>query len=482
MGFLVQKAWTAPLPPKAEVVVVRGQRVARWTSRSGKVHTAEVLEGQGGKLRIRGTTKAYVARLRDASGVWIEHPTGCTDQSAARAVLVELERRVEKVKAGILSPDEDAASRHGASAVEPHIDRWVEHLRVKGCAPRWVAQAKGRVMRVVRDQRIKRLRDLHASCLEAWLADQLDAGMGAGTRNGYRRVCVTFANWCVRTKRLLINPLVEVGVADERVDIRRERRALTESELGRLLLAAQERPLADALTVRRGLGRGKREAKVSRAHREKLTVLGRERALIYQTLVTTGLRKNELASITLAQADLDGPRPCVRLAPKDEKNRRGADVPLRADLAAQLRGWLQERLQRAQETARANGEPVPLALDRGERLLNVPAGLIRIFDRDLVYAGLATLETRDGRQVVCKRDDRGRTIDVHALRGTFCTNLCRAGVPLRTAQAAMRHSDPSLTARHYVDPRLLDIAGAVEALPSIMLPGRAQSGSTAPAA
>ena len=45
MGFLVQKAWTAPLPPKAEVVVVRGQRVARWTSRSGKVHTAEVLEG-----------------------------------------------------------------------------------------------------------------------------------------------------------------------------------------------------------------------------------------------------------------------------------------------------------------------------------------------------------------------------------------------------------------------------------------------------
>ena len=35
-------------------------------------------------------------------------------------------------------------------------------------------------------------------------------------------------------------------------------------------------------------------------------------------------------------------------------------------------------------------------------------------------------------------DDRGRTIDVHALRHTFGTHLSKAGVPLRTAQAAMR--------------------------------------------
>ena len=40
----------------------------------------------------------------------------------------------------------------------------------------------------------------------------------------------------------------------------------------------------------------------------------------------------------------------------------------------------------------------------------------------------------------------------------------KAGVPLRTAQAALRHSDPSLTANVYTDPKLLDVAGAAESL------------------
>lgn len=55
-----------------------------------------------------------------------------------------------------------------------------------------------------------------------------------------------------------------------------------------------------------------------------------------------------------------------------------------------------------------------------------------------------------------KTDDRGRTIDIHApqasVRRTFGTHLLKAGVPLRQAQAAMRHSDPSLTANVYTEP------------------------------
>ena len=43
------------------------------------------------------------------------------------------------------------------------------------------------------------------------------------------------------------------------------------------------------------------------------------------------------------------------------------------------------------------------------------------------------------------------------------------GGPLRTAQAAMRHSDPSLTANVYTDPKLLDVAGAVASLPDLPL-------------
>ena len=90
---------------------------------------------------------------------------------------------------------------------------------------------------------------------------------------------------------------------------------------------------------------------------------------------------------------------------------------------------------------------------------------------DLVSAGLARVENRAGKEVVVKTDDRGRTIDIHALRHTFGTHLSKAGVSLRTAQAAMRHSDPSLTANVYTDPKLLDVAGAVASLPDLPLGG-----------
>jgi integrase len=184
----------------------------------------------------------------------------------------------------------------------------------------------------------------------------------------------------------------------------------------------------------------------------------------------------------------------------DEKNRRGSNIPLRADLAAELSSWLDERLSELQEQTSKNGSastlrsknqsrksesarpvrsmdqdresaiPVRLngegptvgsaiqvRLPASTRLFRVPTGLTRIFNRDLAVAGIP------------KRDDRNRVVDVHALRVTFGTHLSAAGVPLRTAQAAMRHSKPELTANVYTDPKLLNVAGAIDALPALAL-------------
>jgi len=58
------------------------------------------------------------------------------------------------------------------------------------------------------------------------------------------------------------------------------------------------------------------------------------------------------------------------------------------------------------------------------------------------------------------------SVAIHALRHTFGTHLSLAGVLPRTAQAAMRHSRLELTMNVYTDPVLLDVAGAVNALPS----------------
>ena len=81
-----------------------------------------------------------------------------------------------------------------------------------------------------------------------------------------------------------------------------------------------------------------------------------------------------------------------------------------------------------------------MALPLFEPLFTVPKGFVKIFDRDLAAAGIP------------KRDERGRTVDLHALRHTFGTHLSKNGVPPRTAQAAMRHSSLDLTTNVYTDP------------------------------
>jgi len=99
-------------------------------------------------------------------------------------------------------------------------------------------------------------------------------------------------------------------------------------------------------------------------------------------------------------------------------------------------------------------------------LFTVPAGLRRILDRDLRAAGIP------------KRDERDRTVDVHALRHTFGTLLSKGGVAPRTAMAAMRHSSLDLTMVCYTDPKVLDIAGAMEVLPALPIgPEDGQSGA-----
>jgi integrase len=95
--------------------------------------------------------------------------------------------------------------------------------------------------------------------------------------------------------------------------------------------------------------------------RERLEAVGRERALIYKTLVLTGLRKGELASLTVAQLRLDAATPHVELDAGDEKSREGNSLVVRADLADDLRGWLTDRLAALRVEALRLGEPAPPA-------------------------------------------------------------------------------------------------------------------------
>ena len=168
-------------------------------------------------------------------------------------------------------------------------------------------------------------------------------------------------------------------------------------------------------------------------------------------------------ALTVGSVDLESSTPYAVLQANDEKNRKGSEIPLRADLADDLRLWLTEKREAFCKSegetigvlSLTTGEPVILPTDTP--LLNAPKQLVKSLDRDLAVAGIA------------KIDDRGRTLDVHALRHSFGSLLSAGGVAPRTAQAALRHSSIDLTMNVYTDPRLLDVHGALDALPQLPL-------------
>ncbi len=167
-----------------------------------------------------------------------------------------------------------------------------------------VANTRSQLLRVMDDCGFRRYSDLNAAGLERWLSAQAGKGMSAGTRNQYRAAWVNFANWSVQSDRLSKNPFVSVPKADEK---------------------AHRRPLLDRLTIRRGKHKGEAIAKLRPETRAKLDLLGRERAIIYKALVLTGLRKGELASLTIGKLDLDAPPPICRWKPTTKKTAKGRE-------------------------------------------------------------------------------------------------------------------------------------------------------------
>jgi integrase len=469
VGTVYKPTVTKPLPPGAETIVGKGRRFARWKDRTGKTRTAPLTEGKDGGDRIVIESSRYVAKYRDGAGVVQVVPTGCRDEQAARRVLGDLERRAELVRAGVMTAAESAVAEHQASPLAVHLAAFDEHDQAKGVTKIHREDTGRYLRRLAADCSFGALADLRREALERWLAQHTAEGMSARTRNAYRNALVSFCNWAVETNRLALNPFDAVPKANEKADRRRQRRAMAEPELVKVLAVARERPLLEALTVRKGLRKGERYAEVRPEVRKRLQLLGWERSLIYKTLVLTGLRKGELASLTVAHLHLHEPVAFLTLDAADEKNRQGNDIPLRDDLAADLRDWLADRLRRLQDEARLSGAPVPAVLPPDATLFDVPSRLVKILDRDLVAAGIARRVKVNGKWVIDKRDERGRTLDVHALRHTFGTLLSKGGIAPRTAQAAMRHSDIKLTMNVYTDPKLLDVRGALDALPALPL-------------
>jgi len=462
MARVYKPTFTIPIPADAELFERDGERFAR-LRRNGRMVTAPVTKrGPHAGQRVTVEARCYAIEYTDAAG-HVRRAKGFRDKAATEARATELERGIERQQAGILTQRELDTSKALAAGVAEHVKAYLEHLQAAGVSEWHLSESRRRLENIITACGFTKLADVAAEPVQRWLNLRTTEGMGASTRNTYLRSLRALVRWAIADGRMTTDPLVTVKLADESADVRRERRALTETELATLLRVAEVRPLAeygresakrpDDAKGRRGplaysaltlanidaaAARAAENLRMKPAHVAKLRRLGRERGLIYRTLVLTGFRRGELAALTWGDVEIDDPRPTVTVRACVAKNSKAATLPLRADLAASLRDWRAEC-----------GGP-----EKSARVFTVPKQLVLILNRDLDAAGIA------------KRDATGRTVDVHALRKTTGTWLARGGVAPQTAQRIMRHGDYRTTLKRYTDPRLLDTAAALSALPS----------------
>lgn len=157
--------------------------------------------------------------------------------------------------------------------------------------------------------------------------------------------------------------------------------------------------------------------------------------LAYRVILATGLRRNELRQLCWGDVKLNAPLPCIQLRAETTKAKRADVLPLRGDVANLLK--------------EARGE----------------AG-----DGQKVCRTLPSMDSHKrylGRAGITFEDEQGRRADFHALRHTYGTMLAKAGVAPRLAMRLLRHADMKLTMNVYTDPRVFDLAGAVEKLPAL---------------
>ena len=258
MGTVYRKMTTRSMPAEAEIFVRKGERFARWKDSKGKTRTALFSSGKDGRDRITTISPYFIAKYRDGSGLIVEQSTGCRDETAARRVLADLERRAELVKANVITAAEDLAAGHQPKPLAVHFDAYSEHLQAVGVTEKHGKETRRYLVQLAANCSFSRLADLTREAFERWLAQRTAEGMSARLRNAFRESLVAFCNWCVESNRLSSNPFTAVPKANVKADPRRPRRAMDETELVTLLDVARRRPLLEAMTVRRGERKGRR--------------------------------------------------------------------------------------------------------------------------------------------------------------------------------------------------------------------------------
>ena len=334
-----------------------------------------------------------------------------------------------------------ASSLAASKPIKAHVADFKQAILDKGNTLAHASLYEQRCLSIIDGIQTTHISDMTGAAVFRYLAQRRGDGLSMQSSNHYLRAIKALFTWMVRERRLTESPVAHLRMMNVNGDKRHERRALNVEELRWLLDTAHN---------------GESHSQMS----------GPERAMLYRVAVETGLRREELRSLTRSSFHLDADPPVVTVTASATKNRTEANQPLRADTVEELRAFLVDKMP----TASA---------------FNMPSKdhVCRMFRRDLAAARVAWLETaqdaaeRDEMEqsdFLAYVDSAGRYGDFHALRHSFISSLARSGVHPKIAQDLARHSDIRLTMNVYSHSAQGDLADAVAGLPDVSATPEAQ--------
>jgi len=307
------------------------------------------------------------------------------------------------------------------------VESYLEDLRVR-VSERHHAIVASRLGKVVTRLGAPRIRDLRVTDVSRMRSEFLSSGRSRRSANLLSDSLGACLRWATSAGVIARNPIQHLQRIPEAGHQVKRRRALSDDEIGRFLLAADQD-----------------DARCAPVHElEGLTRVPQR--ILLQALLETGARWNELRSARWGELDLA--QRLLVLRPEVTKSKRQRTIPLRTDLAAELRllKGLHERVLRRLPTA---AEHIFLSPD-GKPWSQSTNNVSRILRRVLAAAGVPRV------------DVQGRTVDVHALRHSCASRLARASVPLVHVQRLLGHADIRTTASVYVHTEVEDLRAAVE--------------------
>jgi integrase len=379
------------------------------------------------KKRNRGNGEGSIFKRQDGGPwyiTWYDHAskrreqcTKTTDKGTAQRILADKLADVALRRDGIIDVRQESVIIEGSKRIESHLADFEAMMKARQRSDGHVKRTLFFIREVCAAEKFEKASDISADGMNRFMADMQRNGNAPRTIQGRVVAMKALTRWLADHGKLSHDPLRSVKRPSLKTDRRLRRRMLTPAEW----------PYLRAATLTSG-------------PRDGMNPL--ERAALYATAIQTGLRSNELRSLTKADLFLSGEKPYVRCRAESTKNKYEARQYIQADLASELRALV------ANKTPGAAVFGMPVAFDVAAMLRGDLADARKRW-LDEVKHDAEARQKREESDFLTPMNHDGEELDFHSLRHTTGAWLAIQGVHPNIIKTVMRHSSITLTMDTY---------------------------------